>query len=266
MKENHQAGEIKSASPFVKKLDNYWYHYKWHTIIALFLVTVILVCSFQMFKKDEYDIEVLYAGPSSKLNDMQTILDIEAAFSDLLTDQNGDGKVTVNLVSYWVNSDIAENGELSDTDINYTLNYSMTNKQAYIDETKAGNVSVFLVSPELFHLVDDEAGFMRVTDIFPELEEYQNEVCVFDEDGKINRFGVVDSNDHYKTGYTGWVIYANYAAFEFKVNEKIAIGLNLGSLDYAHANVKDKDSDAHVATGVFKFDINSGNASFRVYF
>ena len=77
---------------------------------------------------------------------------------------------------------------------------------------------------------------------------------------------MLDSNDHYKTGYTGWAIYANYAAFEFKVNEKIAIGLNLGSLDYAHVNVKDKGSDAHVATGVFKFDINSGNASFRVYF
>lgn len=190
MKENDQAGQIKAASPFLKKLDNYWYHYKWHTIIALFLVAVILICSLQMFKKDKYDIEVLYAGPSSKLNDMQTILDIEAAFSDLLSDQNGDGKVTVNLVSYWVNSNI-ENEDFSQTDVNYTLNYSMTNKQAYIDEVKAGNVSVFLVSPELFHLVDDEAGFMRVTDIFPELEEYQNEVCVFDEDGKINRFGVV---------------------------------------------------------------------------
>ena len=30
-----------------------------------------------------------------------------------------------------------------------------------------------------------------VTDIFPELKEYENDVCVFDENGKINRFGVV---------------------------------------------------------------------------
>ena len=67
----------------------------------------------------------------------------------------------------------------------------MTNEQAYADEAKSGSITIFLVSPDLFHMVDDEAGFMRVTDIFPELKEYENDVCVFDEDGKINRFGVV---------------------------------------------------------------------------
>ncbi len=191
MEKEKQYGDGKISSPFLKKLDNYWYHYKWHTIIALFLVVVILICSFQMFKKEKYDFEVLYAGPSTLLNDRQTVLDIQAAFSDLLTDRTGDGKVTVNLVSYWVDESIADNSDLTSTDINYMLNNSLTNKQAYTDEVKAGKVSVFLVSPELFHMVDDEAGFMRVTDIFPELEAYQDEVCVFDEDGDINRFGVV---------------------------------------------------------------------------
>lgn len=76
---------------------------------------------------------------------------------------------------------------------------------------------------------------------------------------------MLTSNENYKTRYTGWTVYANYAAFEFKINEKFAIGLNLGSFNYAYANVKVKDSDAHIATSVFKFDINSGNACFRVY-
>lgn len=191
MKNEKEYGDGKISSPFLKKLDNYWYHYKWHTIISLFLVVVILICSFQMFKKDEYDLEVLYAGPSTLLNDRQTILDIEAAFADLLSDQTGDGKVSVNLVSYWVDDRVAENSDLSAGDINYLFTNSQNNKRAYTDEVKAGNLSIFLVSPELFHMVDDEAGFMRVVDIFPELEAYQEEVCVYDEDGDINRFGVV---------------------------------------------------------------------------
>ena len=191
MDKENQTGDVKVQSPFLKKLDNYWYHYKWHTIIALFLVVVILICSFQMFKKDKYDLEVLYAGPSTLLNDKQTMLDIRAAFSDLLSDRTGDGKVTVNLVSYWVDDTIADNSELSGVDVNLLLNNSLNNKKAYADEVKAGNVSLFLVSPELFYMVDDQMGFMRVTDIFPELEAYQDEVCVFDEDGSINRFGVV---------------------------------------------------------------------------
>lgn len=200
MSKEQQSGDIQVASPFLKKLDNYWYHYKWHTIVALFLVAAILICSLQMCAKDEYDIEVLYAGPG-KLNDKQTILDIEAAFADLLTDQTGDGRVAVNLVSYWVDDSIKLDteieGGLSATDISYTLNYSMNNQKAYVDEVKAGNVSLFLVSPYLFHMVDDEAGFMRVTDIFPELKAYEEEVCVYDDDGKINRFGVVLSKTEF---------------------------------------------------------------------
>ena len=199
-KQKNTAGDIRVQSPLFKKLDNYWYHYKWHTVIALFLVAVILICSLQMCAKEEYDIEVLYAG-DGKLNNKQAILDIEAAFSDLLTDQTGDGIVSVNLVSYWVDDDISLDteveGGLSPTDISYTLNYSMNNQKAYVDEVKAGNVSLFLVSPHLFHMVDDEAGFMRVTDLFPELKTYEDEVCVFDEDGKINRFGVVLSKTEF---------------------------------------------------------------------
>ena len=76
---------------------------------------------------------------------------------------------------------------------------------------------------------------------------------------------MLDSNEHHKTGYTGWAIYANYAAFEFKINEKFAIGLNMGSLNYSQVKLKVKDSDVNVETHGFKFDINSGNAFFRVY-
>ena len=31
-------GEIKINSPPLEKLENFWYHYKWHSIVALFLV------------------------------------------------------------------------------------------------------------------------------------------------------------------------------------------------------------------------------------
>lgn len=192
--EKQSAGNIKISSPLLKKLDNYWYHYKWHTIIGLFLVTVILICSLQMCAKDDYDFEVLYAGPKN-LNSQQTILDIESAFASIGDDRTGDGKVTVNLVSYWVDERISPDNEeykdMTPTDVSYAMNQSLNNRQLYLDEVSAGNLVVFLVSPHLFHLVDDEAGFMRVTDVFPELAAYEEEVCVYDENGKINRFGVV---------------------------------------------------------------------------
>ena len=194
MEEKQTPRDPEVTTPTLKKLDNYWYHYKWHTIIALFLVVVILVCSLQMCSKDEYDIEVLYAGPAH-LNDKQTILDIESAFSSLLSDSTGDGRVAVNLVSYWVDENVKPSEEIEGplSDVSYSQNYSLNNQSLYMDEIYAGNVSVFLVSPHLFYLVDkdDSTVFVRVTDVFPEMKEYEDEICVHNENGKINRFGVV---------------------------------------------------------------------------
>ena len=55
-------GNIKIESPFFKKLENFFYHYKWHTIIAAFLIFAISLCVFQTCKRTSYDAYVLYAG------------------------------------------------------------------------------------------------------------------------------------------------------------------------------------------------------------
>lgn len=45
-----------------EKLENFWYHYKWHTIAIFFVTLVVLICSLQMCGKATYDVYVLYAG------------------------------------------------------------------------------------------------------------------------------------------------------------------------------------------------------------
>ena len=194
MEENEKlSGDVTLRSPFLTKLDNFFYHYKWHSIIALFLVIVFLVCSLQMCGQKEYDLEVMYAGPKN-LSDRQTVLDIQNAFASISKDRTGDGIKNVNLVTYWVDDGLWDEDKAEDVDgsnLGHLMNNSYENEKAYVDEIAAGNVVICLVSPYLFHMVDDEAGFMRVTDVFPALAEYEEEVCVYDEDGRINRFGVV---------------------------------------------------------------------------
>ena len=58
--ENNQEN-IKEAT-LSERLDNFWYHYKWHTIAIFFVLLVIIICSFQMCGKTSYDVYVLYAG------------------------------------------------------------------------------------------------------------------------------------------------------------------------------------------------------------
>ena len=61
--EKEQGGEIVYESKFTRWLDNFWYHYKWTTIIAVFALFVVLVCTLQMCNKDKNDVSVLSAGP-----------------------------------------------------------------------------------------------------------------------------------------------------------------------------------------------------------
>ena len=50
---------------FLSWLDNFWYHYKWHSLIAAFLIFAITICTMQMCEKESYDMHVLYAGGHS---------------------------------------------------------------------------------------------------------------------------------------------------------------------------------------------------------
>ncbi len=48
---------------FKEKVANYWYYYKWHTLIVLFFAIVFIVLIVQMVSRPKFDIKVLYAGP-----------------------------------------------------------------------------------------------------------------------------------------------------------------------------------------------------------
>ncbi len=50
---------------FLKWLDNFWYHNKWKTIIALFLAVVLAVCIVQLVGKEDYDACVMYVGAAT---------------------------------------------------------------------------------------------------------------------------------------------------------------------------------------------------------
>lgn len=67
MDENQEKslGGISVGGSFAKKADNFWYHYKWHTIVTIFIIIVVTVCTVQMCSRTDYDVYVLYAGGKS---------------------------------------------------------------------------------------------------------------------------------------------------------------------------------------------------------
>lgn len=94
------APEIKS--PFLTWLDNFWYHYKWHTLIALFLAVVIIVGIGQMCNKNKYDLFIMYAGihdverkSTTGISEYETLVQ---GLKKITDDYDGDGEVSVSFL------------------------------------------------------------------------------------------------------------------------------------------------------------------------
>lgn len=85
-------------------LSNYWYHYKWVTIITAFFVVVIGICIFQMAGEDPIDISAVYAGPEYLSEDAHHELNLSLE-QIMSKDYDNDGKKNVQLIDLLILSD-----------------------------------------------------------------------------------------------------------------------------------------------------------------
>ncbi len=98
-------GEITARSGFVSWLDNFWYHYKWHTIAALFVLITGVVITLQMCTRTSYDIHIVYAG-NHEIRRTGTgaspYSEAVASLNRLSGDYDGDGEVNVDFINLFV--------------------------------------------------------------------------------------------------------------------------------------------------------------------
>ncbi len=84
-------------------LENYWYHYKWHTIIIAFLVVTLAVGVTQCASKPKYDQSaVLYCDRTVMEN---TALALETELTKRAPDLNGDGQSLFGVYNVSYDSD-----------------------------------------------------------------------------------------------------------------------------------------------------------------
>ncbi len=135
-------------------LDNFWYHYKWHTIIALFFLIVILVCTLSTCQRENYDSTALYAGPAYLDSEQRegVCAVLEAVMP---TDKSADGEKNVFLSTFLIYSkeqieaieaETDEEGRHIDVD-NSTIT---KNSENFYDYLMTGESSICLLDPSLY--------------------------------------------------------------------------------------------------------------------
>ena len=132
---------MRPTRSFFAWLDNFWYHYKWHTIAALFLIIVAVVITIQFCeRKEEADFPVLYAGDYDMWAHPTTAKDLASSLS-VVADNMDDESKTADVFYYYLKSSPDGNG-IPSADVQ--------NAQAFRAELDNVTTYVYLFSEAVF--------------------------------------------------------------------------------------------------------------------
>lgn len=146
---------------FVQKLENYWYHYKWQTIIGIFALCTAATCVSQCSSRTEPDAMIMFAGNYKVLSETREI-PVEDVMSE---DYNGDGEKRVDVFQL-VLVISGDNGEYE-----YYDPVSQTEELQRLDiEFSSGNSVVYILHPYIY---SQYRNLMRpLEDVLTEVPEY----------------------------------------------------------------------------------------------
>lgn len=161
------SGDVKMESPFLTKLENFWYHYKWQTIFGVFFLIVLIVCLVQCSAKGRGDdAYIMYAGeyvlsPIEKEAMKQTVASVGK-------DINGDGKIEISFGAYTIRQR-ADIEEQDPTNQRFFAEASAQQLDLFDQEILSGEATLCFLSPALFQRVAAAGGFLPVFEYAPTL-------------------------------------------------------------------------------------------------
>ncbi len=167
-----EAGSLVDSSPTLRKLDNFWYYYKWPVIVTTFFVAVIIICAVQIISRPAYD-TTLAVGSTYSMTPEERV-----AFEDLLErvcpdDFNDDGEVLISLVTYRIYSEEeylaeAESYEAESDQFFINRQYNSEEYKNFNTYTMTGETSVYILSPYLYQTLRDGDRLKSLAELYPD--------------------------------------------------------------------------------------------------
>lgn len=175
--EQNEAQAAAVRRPFKERLENYWYHFKWHTLIVIFIITVITVCTVQMCSKRSYDVYIMYVGEHSvdmkgtdgDTSEYEKMLSALERYSD---DYNEDGETNIELETLYVPSS-AEIAEMENSDVYVNYAAIKDNTGVFEDNMLHSTYYLCFISYDLYEKYAKEGAFLPLTDYCTEGKNYE---------------------------------------------------------------------------------------------
>ncbi len=149
--EAEPAAEPLAPLSFKEKLQNFWYYYKWHTVIAAFVACVLIFGFAQCATKETPDYTVITAF--DKYLPLEITSAIEEELEKYGEDINGDGEVIVHIYDVSTATD---------------RDAQMAQSTKLMSEMQRGEVMLLIVDDAYFDKLDGLDVFEQRPDIFPD--------------------------------------------------------------------------------------------------
>ena len=179
MEENKSEPKV-TKSPFRIWIENFFYHYKWHTVFVLFIVLTVTVCTVQMCEKTTFDTYVMYAGgkdiqktaaSGEEAEYVRLMNSLASAAEDF--DENGSVAISLDTVFLLTEAEIVElNNKLAAEGSDERVNNKVIaeNNEIFYERMIFSQYYVCLLSEELYKVYRDKPGYA-----FASLEQYVEE-------------------------------------------------------------------------------------------
>jgi len=171
---------IQIKSNFAKWLDNYWYHYKWITIGAVFLIVVLVVGLFQATEKKKEDVTLLYAG-HYQLNGREAEA-IRGVFNAVMPeDFDENGEKYTGIVEYQIYSeeqikDIEAATDEVGVHLDVNNQHNTNNYQMFYDYVKVGETAICLLDPWLYRELNSYGRLLPIATAIGDSYGYEEDV------------------------------------------------------------------------------------------
>lgn len=161
---------------FKKWFENYWYHYKWQTLIALVFIVTFAIGFGQIFaEKNNYDVYALYAGAEylQKLphDEILNVLE-DAAETVSKKSDKGEGKdkndANLQMLIYLTDEQIeAQRKEVEEKGEVFVFNYVENNNvfRTYMKQLVSGENVIMFLDPAMYDTAEVNDALYNVQDI-----------------------------------------------------------------------------------------------------
>lgn len=150
------AGEVVIENKFLKWLDNYWYHYKWPTLVVAFFLFVGIVCFAQCSTREQGDVTVSFAGGYTlTAEEHAKIVDVFEAIAPKKADGGGQMSVLFSTYSVYTEDELKktytdEDGKLDVYSYNNAKQVSKDHLNTFGTYVMTGESAVWLVSEYVY--------------------------------------------------------------------------------------------------------------------